>query len=246
MIHIWCEDSVNSAFVQFLSFLKYFKVSDKIAYAEIKGFDGNKKLCEYVEGYSYNKFDKYIIFFDNVWDNNSVLKYAKRIDKVCKRYNNVVRIELLSFEYLILKFKYIINWTSPIKNTKIYNKAQLARADFISCTENSIDWRKKDNIVQFIVDRKNLNIKNNQIYSILANISAENVCTDILSALTNVGPTDFGITKTRLGKCWINSCCFKFDKKVGNEKCRLYKYEKTSEDKAMNLWNCTDIHKFIK
>ena len=227
MVHIWHEDSNNSAFTQFLNFLKYFNVDKLLINAEIRGFDGNRNLCIHVENYKYNKFDKYILFFDTVWDNNSVLRYSERIDNICKKYNNIIKIDLLSFEYLILKFKYIINWTNPMKDTKIYNMAQLAREDFIECTENNIDWRKKDSIVNFIIRRKN--IKNtNDVYSILGSLSAENVCTD------------------RLGKCWISNCCFKFTKGVGNKKCRIFKYNKTSEEKAKNLWNCTDIHKYIK
>lgn len=246
MIHIWHEDSCNSAFEQFLKFLQRNDVNAILKGADIRGFNGNSKLCDYLENYNYNREDKYIIFFDDVLDNTSVVNQRRRLDKICDTHSNVIKAKLLSFEYLILKFKHFLNWTEPMKNTKIYNIGKRVRDDFIYCIENNMDWRYKQSIVAFVVLRKNINTKIAGWQAILNDISSENVCTDILSAMTNVGSTEFGIAKTRLGGCWIKDCCFKHDKKVGNMKCRMYKYGKTSKEKATNLWNCTDIHNFIR
>lgn len=243
MVHIWSEDNYNSAFVQFMEFLRHNNVSIKLIGADIKGLNGNESLCDYVEQYKYNNSDEYIIFFDDVVDNIEVLEYRRRIDLICNKHKNVRRVNLICFEYLMLKFRYFIQWTNPIKEYKLYNAGRIAREDFIKCIDERLDWRISKNIVKFMSIVKN---KTDQEILMSSNLSVENICTSILLAMTNGGTTEFGIVKTKLGKCWISDCCFKHTKAVGNKKCRLFKYHKTSKEKAMNLWNCTDIHKFIK
>lgn len=155
MIHIWSEDSYSGAIIQFLQFLKMNKVNNKLINADIRGFNGNDKLCLYVEECEHNKeyshADEYYLFFDDVWNNNKVIDYRDRIDAVCELHDNVKRIKLLSFEYLILKFVYFVQWTEPVQNYKLYSAAKIARTEFISCVENKIDWRRNATIVKFIV-----------------------------------------------------------------------------------------------
>ncbi len=69
MIHIWHEDSSSSATNLFWEFLKEHKASNVFVDADIKGFDDNKNLHNYVCNATYNVHDTYYIFVDCVPDN---------------------------------------------------------------------------------------------------------------------------------------------------------------------------------
>ena len=131
MIHIWHEDSNNSSTNLFWEFLKKYKVSNVMDNAEIKGFNGNQNLYDYVCNATYNTNDKYYIFIDCVPDNQKALRYYYGIKQSTVHINNVEVLDLLCFEYLILKFKYLLNWIKPIKITKDYSEGEIAREEFI-------------------------------------------------------------------------------------------------------------------
>lgn len=238
MIHIWHEDSANSATTQFWNFLKQYSVSSIITNADIKGFNSNSKLAEYVSTYRFKSNDTYHIFIDKVVDNEKALEYWKKVKKDVSAYNNVIVHDLLCFEYMILKFKYFVAWTKPVKGNQLYNQGMILRKQFIDCIDKKQPWTRKKDIVNFVVKRFNTDTKHIQY------ISSENVATALISAMTNGGTIDFGVSKTRLGVCWTCDCCCKHNtSKVGNSKCRLYRYHKRACEKAKSLWNNTYAHK---
>ncbi len=247
MVHIWHEDSNNSTTTQFWEFLKREKVSKLLYGAEIKGFNGNKNLADYVKNFKFNYSDKYYIFIDNVQDNKSALVYYRFIKDYTMGIPNVKVENILCFEYLMIKFRYFIEWTQPVKHTELYDLGIKAREEFIECAESNNKWFRYNNIVRLIIKLKYINTRVTGWERQIENLSSENVAALILSAMTNGGTTDFGITKTRFGKCWHCDCCNKYtDSKRGNEKCRMYKYKKKSSEKAHILWNNTYAKKCIE
>lgn len=246
MIHIWHEDSKNSTTNQFWNFFKANYVSKSLANADIQAFNGNQRLCNYLEVVEFNIQDKYYIFIDKVTDNHLALQYYKKAKKITKKHPNVKLINLLSFEYLLLKFKYFVEWTRPVAYIQLYDECIQVRKEMIHCIETNQSWINNDIIVNFIIKRKQININNQNWQRELCFISSEKVVTTIINAMTNGGTTEFGVSKTNLGRCWHQDCCYKYkNSKVGNKKCRMYRYKKTSRDKAKNLWNNTDARKII-
>lgn len=245
MIYIWHEDSQNSATTNFWNFIYNSKVSAKLVNVSIRGFDGNKNLADHMKNCSINMNDTYLIFVDKVLDNPKALQYYIDIKNTCLKYKNVHVVDLLCFEYMMLRFKYIINWTEPMKIIKGYEEARAIRNDFINCIDNGIAWVNNPNIVKYVVKKKNINTSLIGWQRELAYVSSENIATDLLTQMTNGGTTEFGISKTNFGRCWYCNCCPKHSKAVGNKKCRMFRYTKTSQDKARNLWNGTLARQII-
>lgn len=240
MIHIWHEDSAQSATTQFWIFLKVNNVHTAMNNSDIRGFGSNSNLLKYIKIHSFNPQDTYHIFVDKVIDNQKALKYYIDIKQEVKAYKNVVVHNLLSFEYMMLRFKNFIEWTEPTGNNQLYSISKPVRKQFIDCIDNQIPWVRQKDIVAFVVKRFNINTNMNSWQRELQFISSENVATSLLSAMTNGGTVDFGISKTRFGECWHCNCCSKYKAyKIGNKKCRIYKYHKKALEKARNLWNNT-------
>lgn len=214
--------------------------------AEIKGFNGNQNLYDYVCNATYNTNDKYYIFIDCVPDNQKALRYYYGIKQATVHINNVEVLDLLCFEYLILKFKYLLNWIKPIKITKDYSEGEIAREEFINVVESKSSWSNNIKLVKYVVKNKGIDTSVQGWQRELIFISMENLASLILSKITNGGTTEFGISKTRLGKCWYCDCCSKYNNKIGKHKCRMYRYGKNANEKARILWNHTEAHKLIK
>lgn len=239
MIHIWHEDSQNSATTYFWNFMYSNKVSSKLVNVDIQGFDGNKNLADYLRTCVFNSNDTYIILADMVLDNNKALTYYIDISTTIRKYKNVYLSDLLCFEYMMLRFKYFVSWTEPTKTIRGYQEAQQVRENFIRCIDNGKSWVNEPSIVKYIVKIKGIDTIKAGWQAELTHISSENIATLLLSIMTNGGTTEFGISKTHFGNCWTNNCCHKHNIAVGDRKCRIYKYEKTSAEKAKNLWNGT-------
>ncbi|MCI8311636.1 MAG: hypothetical protein HFI12_05430 [Lachnospiraceae bacterium] len=249
MIHIWHEDSTNSATTQFWNFLKNSNIHNILINADIRGFNSNKNLSDYISTYTFDNNDIYHVFIDKVSDNQKALKYYVDIKRNVSVYKNVIVHNLLCFEYLILRFKYFVEWTKPTKDNQLYNSCEIIRKQFIASIDNKEAWIKKNDIVDFIVRRYNIDTSKNNWQRELQFVSSENIATVLLNTMTNGGTIDFGVSKTRLGVCWQCNCCIKYNVSViGNKKCRIYKYNKQTLDKAKNLWNNTyakNISKYL-
>lgn len=176
-----------------------------------------------------------------VLDNAKALKYYLDIKKSISNYKNVYLAKLLSFEYMMLRFKHIITWTERDKHIKGYEEAALVRDRFIQCIDNGLNWTNDNFIVSFVIKYKGIDTSRTDWRSKLNYISSEKIATLILSLLTNGGNREFGIRKTLLGDCWTCNCCGRHfaNETVANKSCKLYRYKKSSKDKANNLWNGT-------
>lgn len=242
MIHIWHEDSSNSATTSFWDFLYKSKVSSKLTNISIRGFGGNKNLADAVKKHNFNSKDTYIILIDKVLDNAKALKYYVDIQKTIHNYHyqNVYLADLLCFEYMMLRFKYFEAWTEPMKMVRGYQDARKIRNIFIKCIDSGTSWTNEKEIVNYVVRHKGINTSVPGWQSELIYVSSENIATLLLSMMTNGGKADFGVSKTSLGQCWTCNCCVKYNNnKLGNSKCRIHKYKKDGLEKANNLWNGT-------
>lgn len=246
MIHIWHEDSMDSATTQFWRFLATELADHLPPGTEIKGFGGNHKLYAHLNTAKFDSQDLYYIFMDKVLDNPKALKYYLDTNKIISRYNNVILTDLLSFEYLLLKFEHIIKWTKPMKHQALYEECEYVRAEMIHSVEAGSNWIFHDSIVRFVTRQKQINTHVPGWQKELSFISSEKIVTLLLNCMTHGGTAEFGVSKTRLGKCWCESCCFKYNNgDTGLAKCRIFKEKITSEAKAMSLWEGTDAKKII-
>ena len=239
MIYILHEDSPQSATTAFWNFMFQGKVSPQLSNISVTGFGGNKRLADQLKAYKFDPRHTYIILADMVLDNPRALRYYNEIIKTIKPYNNVYLADLLCFEYMMLRFRYFVRWTEPIKTIKGYQEAKLVRDCFIKCVDSGVSWVNDPKIVAYIVKKKGINTSQPNWRVDLSKISSENVATLLLSEMTNSGATDFSISKTYFGDCWTCNCCIKYNNSIGCEKCSIYVYKKTAIEKARNLWNGT-------
>ena len=54
--------------------------------------------------------NKYIIAMDHSFDNDQVMREIIRLKKICAKRKNVYELNIISFEYILLEFKYLIEW----------------------------------------------------------------------------------------------------------------------------------------
>lgn len=57
-----------------------------------------------------DKHNKYIIIFDNSFDNLQVAMEQKRLKECADKKKNVCLIDIICFEYIILEFVDLLNW----------------------------------------------------------------------------------------------------------------------------------------
>lgn len=235
MIHIWHEDSENSATTQFWNFLKKSRVCYNISVAEIRGFSGNQNLFDFIYTYNFNNKDVYLVFMDCVYDNPKVMNLYKKVVKLVNSKSNVFVLNLLSFEYLILSFKYFENWTRPLVSIDKYNYLCKIRTDLLSCIRNKELPIYYPLLVEYMRSFQSRDI---------SRITTEQLATHLLSNFTGSLKGDFIITKKHLGSCWTCNCCDKYKKDL-DKKCSHAGNKKTDKEKALNLYHNTLAHTYV-
>lgn len=253
MIHIWHEDSTNSSTQQFWKFLQSNQINPLLKNADIQGFSSNKNLRnhikECIENHNIHKADTYYIFMDCVQDNEVAYRLYNNLLYLTNGYNNIKVMDLLCFEYLMLKFKYLENWIKPIRTSnKNFEKMLELRNIFIDIVETNKDWTKNKYIVQFVMAYGKAKMMKGEHLD-FKHISEEYISTLMLSKLTSWYNADFCIVKTTLGNCWTCNCLYcnkKYKSKCRRNSNSVRIENKEPLGKAKLLWQYTDAHKYIK
>lgn len=87
MVHIWHEDSDNSATTQFWNFLKKTRVCYNMSFAEIRGFSGNQNLFDFT-GSLKGDFIITKKHLGSCWACTCCDKYTKDLVKKCSHAGN--------------------------------------------------------------------------------------------------------------------------------------------------------------
>lgn len=230
MLHIWHEDSYNPTTGQksstqlFWEFLKAENVSPKLIGADICGFNGNITFYNYLLTTPFNNTDKYIILFDFVLDNYKALRMYRKLKSLLSRFPNVYLADLLCFEYLMLCFQHLDVWTKPIgtRAIPIYSNLLDLRKEFIKCKTTGVTWKGNKNLNAYATTNRLT--------------SEEEIATHLLQDITSVNHK-FIISKTSMGNCWFINCCI--NPYMGKNSCNIFRYKKSSNIKARNLYNET-------
>ena len=239
MLYVWHEDSAQSSTTQFWQFV----LEKKLTQYEwnVTGYGSNRKLLNHVEETVFNEDDIYVILIDTVFDNQKVMDIVTDLYTVVKPYKNVYVAELTCFEYMMLHFKYFINWTKPVEQNETYTYLCKVRNSFIDAIDSTGYWITDDIVREFAMQSFHLP----QIE--LKFISSEKIATRLLSSMLNTGKNKFLVTKTILGECWTTDCCnlnFK-SAEIGNQKCNIFQEKITSDEKAEILYQYTLAEQII-
>ena len=234
-IHIWHEDSVNSSTDTFWKFLAD-QIGNKKYVFDIQGFNGNSNLLQVVMEESDNictGMDLYLIVMDRVLDNTHARELHKEVKRIVAGFKNAFVSDIMCFEFIILSFGKLKEWTEPLHQPYADRFAETWRYIEIF-KEKQSNWKDSTELVKYAHCRKPSS----------KNVSSEKIAAWLLSDLLNNLETDFKVTKTKMGKCWKCDCCVL--REIAGESCRLKGLEYSGSTKASNLYRYTYIFEFLK
>lgn len=171
--------------------------------------------------------NKYVIVFDNSFDNLQTVMEYKILKQYADKKDNVALLDIVCFEYILLEFKNLINW--------IY----APNDEFLKKRANTIAAREK--LVDSIMSG-NMNYKDiKEIISYDKHIEKHNIeqlAAKLLFDLTR--NTGFEVSKSNIGDCWIKSCC-EWKNRENDDICGLDYNRLSVYDKMKNIYEGTSL-----
>ena len=141
-----------------------------------------------------DKENRYIVVFDNSFDNLQVLSELKILTEVSKEKENVELLDIICFEYLLLEFKELIDWVFAPDDEFLEKRADVIRARtklVCAISNGDLSYKEIQEIKEYCDNIEDYNI--------------EQLSAKILFELTR--NTGFEVSKGSIGECWIRSCC---------------------------------------
>lgn len=151
--------------------------------------------------------NKYVILFDNSFDNLQVVMEQKLLRTYANAKRNVFLMDMICFEYTLLEFEDLIKWIyAPDDEFLIKRKKAIAARDkLVKTIQNSeLDYKDIREIVEYNENVDNYNV--------------EQLSAKILFDLTR--NTGFEVSKGNIGECWIKSCC-EWEQRLPDDICGL-------------------------
>lgn len=173
--------------------------------------------------------NRYIIVFDNSFDNLQVVMEQKLLRKYAKTKNNVFLLDIICFEYILLEFKDLIEWIYAsddeflIKRKNVIN----AREKFVKSIQNGeLNYKDIREIVEYNEKINNYNV--------------EQFSAKILFDLTR--NTGFEVSKSNIGECWMQSCC-EWRQRMPDDICGLDASRLQLKEKMQHICKGTSLLK---
>lgn len=220
--YLWIEDRKDkSSYIFWQTFMG--QLCPKIV---VESKKNNSELVKAVKALEDSE-NRYIVLFDNSFDNLQVAMEQKLLRKYAKTKNNVLLIDIICFEYILLEFKDLIQWIYVSDDeflTKRKN-AIVAREKLVKTIQNGeLNYKDIREIVEY-----NENIDNYNI---------EQLSAKILFDLTR--NTGFEVSKSNIGECWIKSCC-EWGQRMPDDICGLDASRLQLKEKMQNIYKGTSL-----
>ena len=185
MRYLWTEDT--GAGLHFWELVNQLFFDNELA-VESKG--SNQGLLDAVLDLNTKEDDKYYIAFDYVVDNQDIRNKYRMLKSVTnKSEGKIVILDMICFEYLILAFDKLVEWTNTGKTDKIK-----IREEVLAAVENHrIDLSKID-------DEKTL-----QYIAGFKRYSTERVMKSLVGEFTQ--NEKWSVKGALMGECWYKDCC---------------------------------------
>lgn len=186
---LWIEDKKDKSGYTFWKVFMEQLFPDVI----VESKKNNSELVKAVKALE-DKENRYVVVFDNSFDNLQVLSELKTLTEISKEKDNVALLDIICFEYLLLEFKELIDWVFAPNDEFLKKRANIinARCRLISAINNGDSCYKEIHEIKEYCD----NVENYNI---------EQLSAKILFELTR--NTGFEVSKGSIGECWICSCC---------------------------------------
>lgn len=185
MKYLWTEDA--GAGLHFWKLVNQLFFVDEFV-VESKG--SNQGLLDAVLDLDIKDDDKYFIAFDYVVDNQDIRnKYRMLKSIIDKSEGKIMLLDMICFEYLILAFDKLVEWTGTGKKDKIK-----IREEVLAAVENhGINLLK-------IGDEKTL-----QYIAGFKRYSTERIMKSLVGEFTQ--NEKWSVKGTLMGECWYKDCC---------------------------------------
>ena len=185
MRYLWTEDT--GAGFHFWKLVNQLFFGNELV-VESKG--SNQGLLDAVIDLSIKDDDEYYVAFDYVVDNQDIRNKYRMLKSITdKSEGKIVILDMICFEYLILAFDKLVEWTGTVKTYKIK-----IREEVLEVVENHrIDLSKID-------DEKTL-----QYIAGFKRYSTERVMKSLVGEFTQ--NEKWSVKGALMGECWYKDCC---------------------------------------
>lgn len=185
MRYLWTEDAGAG--------LHFWKLVNKLFFngelvVESKG--SNQGLVDTVLDLDVKEGDKYYIAFDYVVDNQDIRNKYRILRSITdKSEGKIIILDMICFEYMILAFDRLVEWTGTGKTDKIK-----IREEVLAAVENHRINLSKIN------DEKTL-----QYIAGFKRYSTERVMKSLVGEFTQ--NEKWSVKGSLMGECWYKDCC---------------------------------------
>ena len=209
MKYLWTEDT--GAGLHFWKLVNQLFFDDALV---VESKESNQGLLDALAEIDMKEDDKYYIAFDYVVDNQDIRNKYRMLKSIeDKAERKIIILDMICFEYLILAFDKLVEWTGTGKTDKIR-----IREEVLSAIENHrINLSKID-------DEKTL-----QYLAGFKRYSTERVMKSLVGEFTQ--NEKWSVKGVLMGECWYKDCCVsehpdnlrcgKPEVEDGNEKMRM-------------------------
>lgn len=200
--YLWIEDRKGKSSYIFWQTL----MGQMFSGIEVESKKNNSELVKAVKMLEDTE-NRYIVVFDNSFDNLQIVMEQKLLREYAKVKNNVLLMDIICFEYILLEFKDLIEWiyASDDEFLTKRKKAIAAREKLVNTIQNGeLNYKDICEIVEYNENVDNYNV--------------EQLSAKILFDLTR--NTGFEVFKGNIGECWIKSCC-EWEKRMPDDICGL-------------------------
>lgn len=221
-IFLWIEDQKNKASYTFWKTLMKQLYPDVI----VESKKNNSELVKAVKTLQDAK-NKYIIVFDNSFDNLQVVMEQKLLKKYVDKKKNVYLLDIICFEYILLEFTELIEWIYAPDDEFLRKRARTiaARHKLVEALQDdNFDYKAIREVAEY--DKR---IEEHNI---------EQLAARLLFDLTR--NTGFEVSKSALGECWAKSCC-EWKERQENDICGLDNSRLSLFDKMERIYSGSSL-----
>ena len=209
MKYLWTEDT--GAGLHFWELVNQLFFDDAVV-IESKG--SNQGLLDALSDIDMKENDKYYIAFDYVVDNQDIRNKYRILKSIAdKAEGKIIILNMICFEYLILAFDKLVEWTGTGKTDKIKIREEVLSA----IEDHRINLSRIDDVktLQYLAGFKRYSTE--RVMKLLVGEFTQNEKWSVKGAI--------------MGECWYKDCCVsehtdnlrcgKPEIEDGNEKMRM-------------------------
>ncbi len=185
MRYLWTEDTGAG--------LHFWKLVNRLFFDNelvVESKESNQGLLDAILDLDIKDDDKYYIAFDYVVDNQDI-RNKYRILKLIEKSSNgsLVILDMICFEYMILAFDKLVEWTGTGKTDKIKIREEVLKA--VENHRINLSMIDDEKTLQYIAGFKRY--------------STERVMKSLVGEFTQ--NEKWSINGALMGECWYKDCC---------------------------------------